>query len=381
MCEKVSFVSAHPSTSITRYHAAFYVTLPSSHRSPRLYHLQDESTGTSKRIKVESFPVASQLVNELMTRVLSAVSTSHILKSKLFQANFHTTLTGQSMITLIYHTRLTEEWEKAAKELRQSLKDTPGASSLPQIIGRSRKQKINLDKDEIEEVLHVANRGDLHYIQMEGSFSQPNAGICTSMLSWAVDVTSSSTDHDLLELYCGNGNFTAAIAPNFRKVVATEISKPSVAAARRNFEKNNVDNVYVARMSSEEFTEAWHSGRKFNRLHEIDLKSYSFKTLLVDPPRAGLDDKTVKLLNEFERVVYISCNPDTLYRDLSAVKDQFSIERFAIFDQFPYTHHVECGVYLKKKDAESESGKKREFSEVGADAANDAALKKEKTID
>ena len=128
------------------------------------------------------------------------------------------------------------------------------------------------------------------------------------------------------------------------------MSKSSVAAAKRNFEANKVDNVFVARMSSEEFTEAWRSGRKFHRLAAVNLEEYDFKTLLVDPPRAGLDEQTTELVKDFHRVVYISCNPETLRRDLTAVSDIFEVERFAMFDQFPYTHHVECGAYLKRKE-------------------------------
>ena len=208
----------------------------------------------------------------MMPRVMAAVQASPILRKKLFQANFHTTLAGNSMVTLIYHRKLEDEWTEAAKTLREDLSKISGMSSPPHIIGRSRKQKIFLDKNEVEEVLDVPGRGILRYIQVEGAFSQPNAGICTCMLGWAVDVTQGSTDHDLLELYCGNGNFTAALAPNFRRVVATEISKSSVAAAKRNFEANKVENVFVARMSSEEFTQAWQTGRKFERLKDINLK-------------------------------------------------------------------------------------------------------------
>ena len=55
-------------------------------------------------------------------------------------------------------------------------------------------------------------------MQVEASFSQPNAGMCCNMLSWARGVTTGSGSRDLLELYCGNGNFTVALAPNFRRV-------------------------------------------------------------------------------------------------------------------------------------------------------------------
>ena len=92
---------------------------------------------------------------------------------------------------------------------------------------------------------------------------------------------------DLLELYCGNGNFTAVLAQHFKSVLATEISKISVRSAETNFTHNKVDNVSVVRMSSEEFTQALNGERPFRRLKDIDLDSYNFSTIFVDPPRAG----------------------------------------------------------------------------------------------
>ncbi len=56
-------------------------------------------------------------------------------------------------------------------------------------------------------------------LQVEGAFSQPNGGMCEKMLMWAGKVTQGSNDHDMLELYCGNGNFTVALAPNFRQAL------------------------------------------------------------------------------------------------------------------------------------------------------------------
>ena len=69
----------------------------------------------------------------------------------------------------------------------------------------------------------------------------------------------------------------------------------------------------------------------------------------VDPPRAGLDSKTVELLQHFDNVVYISCNPLTLHANLQNISSTHNIKRFAVFDQFPYTEHIECGVYLTRK--------------------------------
>lgn len=104
-----------------------------------------------------------------------------------------------------------------------------------QIIGRANKQKIALDCDYVEEILPVHGKNYV-YRQVENSFTQPNAEMNIKMLEWARNCTKNS-EGDLLELYCGNGNFSIALAENFRKVLATEISKSSVQSAQYNIEK------------------------------------------------------------------------------------------------------------------------------------------------
>ena len=75
-------------------------------------------------------------------------------------------------------------------------------------------------------------------------------------------------------------------------MLATEIAKPSVAAAQYNIAANHIDNVQIIRMAAEEFTQAMNGVREFNRLQGIDLKSYQCETIFVDPPRSGLDSET-----------------------------------------------------------------------------------------
>jgi tRNA (uracil-5-)-methyltransferase len=128
-----------------------------------------------------------------------------------------------------------------------------------------------------------------------------------------------------------------------------QLSKVSTAAARDNLEANNVNNVFMVRMCSEEFVHAWRHKEQKRRLTGLDVEALDLKTLVVDPPRAGLDKDTEKLVAEFDRVVYVSCNPQTLHANLQSVRDTHEIRNFALFDQFPFTPHIECGVYLVKK--------------------------------
>ena len=113
-------------------------------------------------------------------------------------------------------------------------------------------------------------------------------------------------------------------------------------------ELNNIENVEFARLSSEEFVQAFDEVRDFFRLKNINLKTYNFQIVFVDPPRAGLDEKTIKLVQRFKYIIYISCNPETLARDLEVLTKTHHVKRFAIFDQFPYTKHIETGVILWK---------------------------------
>ena len=295
--------------------------------------------GEKRPYIIENFPIGSKLINQLMQPLLEAINNSDILSRRLFCAEFLTTLSGKALITLIYHKPLDDEWQQAADHLQQQL-NTP-------IIGRSRKQKLVLDKDFVIEELEVAGK-TYKYQQVETGFTQPNAEVNQKMLTWAVE-QSRECKGDLLELYCGNGNFTCTLAQNFERVLATEISKISVRSAEYNFAANSIDNVTVVRMSSEEFTQALNCVRPFRRLKDIDLNNYNFSTIFVDPPRAGLDDATVDLVKRFDNILYISCNPETLRNNLESICETHNIERFAIFDQFPYTHHIECGVLLTRK--------------------------------
>lgn len=255
------------------------------HDGDDLYHIMFDQQ-TKSRIRVDTFPAASQLINTLMKAMIAGVRDNHALRHKLFQIDYLTTLSNQAVVSLLYHKKLDEEWREAATALRDALR----AQGLNvHLIGRATKTKIELDQDYIDERLPVAGK-EMIYRQVENSFTQPNAAMNIQMLEWALEVTKDSKG-DLLELYCGNGNFSLALARNFNRVLATEIAKPSVAAAQYNIAANHIDNVQIIRMAAEEFTQAMNGVREFNRLQGIDLKRYQCETIFVDPPRSGLTAK------------------------------------------------------------------------------------------
>ncbi|TNI21364.1 tRNA (uridine(54)-C5)-methyltransferase TrmA [Aeromonas dhakensis] len=313
------------------------------HDGDDLYHCM-YAPATKEIIRVDQFPTASRLINQLMPVLLEGLRPHPVLRRKLFQIDYLSTQSGQICISLLYHRKLESEWQQAAEALQADLR---AKGFELQLIGRAHKQKICLGEEFVIERLTVQGR-ELVYKQVENSFTQPNAAINEQMLSWALDVTRGS-EGDLLELYCGNGNFSIALAQNFSKVLATEIAKPSVDSAQFNIAANGVDNLIILRMSAEEFTMAMRGEREFNRLKGVDLSAYQCNTIFVDPPRAGLDEATVKLVQDYDNILYISCNPETLQANMQVLGETHEIARFALFDQFPWTHHMEAGVYLKRK--------------------------------
>ena len=313
------------------------------HQDDDLFHIMFDQESKQK-YQVSVFPPASEIINSVMRDLIALLKVNDIARRKLFQIDYLSSLSGQIVVSLLYHKTLDEAWLAEMQLILATLRKTYNID----IIGRAKNQKIVLDKDYLIETLTIKGR-DYQFKHIENSFTQPNAGVNIKMIEWAIDATRNSSG-DLVELYCGLGNFTLPIAQNFKHVLATEIAKSSVAAAQFNIAANQIDNVTVLRMSSEEFVEAQKKVRNFRRLEGIELDKFDCQTILVDPPRSGLDAATLAMVQEYQHILYISCNPDTLKQNLETLTITHDVCRFALFDQFPYTHHAECGVFLSKKD-------------------------------
>lgn len=305
------------------------------------YHIMfDKETKT--RYRVDALPAACDIINNAMQSVIKFIKRYENLRNKLFQIDYLASTTGQLVISLIYHKPLENKWEKDAEAMRQAL-STIGQIS---IIGRAKKQKLVLGNEYVVEMLTIDSQ-EYVFKQIENSFTQPNAYINVKMIEWTLD-NISQNNGDLLELYCGAGNFSVPLSKRFNRVLGTEISKTSVNAAQYNIAENRITNLTIARLSSEEFTEAYEQTREFYRLKDIPLSDYHFTTVLVDPPRAGLDAETLKLISKFDTIIYVSCNPITLADNLRTLSLTHRVAKAALFDQFPFTEHIESGVILQR---------------------------------
>ena len=291
-----------------------------------------------KAVEINSCQIVTSHIQEIMPKLLKTVQEDELLRYKLYAIEFLNSTTNDMLVTIIYHKKLDEQWIEKAKQIEKELNI--------KIIGRSRKQKEVLSQDFIDETLNI-NAKDFNFQYKEGGFTQPNSKVNIKMIEWVLNNIENS-EKDLCELYCGGGNFTIPLSEKFNKVLATEISKTSINSALTNCQLNNIENIDFIRMSAEEFVEALQEKREFRRLKDINLKDYNFETIFVDPPRAGLDDTTRALVKNFDKIIYISCNPETLHRDLGELTKTHKITNFALFDQFSYTNHIESGVVLNK---------------------------------
>ncbi len=310
----------------------------------KIYHDDEGSFYAMNRldkqgvVKIEKCSIVHESIDKVMQPLLSAIKEQD-MGHKLFGIDFLTSSSGEVLASLIYHKALDEQWSTKAKAIESKL----GIY----IIGRSRKQKIVLSQDYVTETLTIQSRL-YHYVHIENSFTQPNALVNEKMVSWSLDQME-GIGGDLLELYCGAGNFTIPFASKFDRVLATEISKASIIAAKRNMEINGVSNIDFVRLSAEEFTQALDGERDFRRLEGLNVADYHLKTLFVDPPRSGLGEEPCAFASRFQNLLYISCNPETLQRDLELLSKTHTVKAMALFDQFPYTHHLEMGVKLIRK--------------------------------
>lgn len=310
----------------------------------RIWHDGDDTnyalnSKTPKEILcIESCTKVDEKIFSLMPKLLECITQNDLLRKKLFSVEFLSS-SNDMLVTLIYHKKVDEIWLEEAKKL--------GLKLGINIIGRSRKVKLKTSEDFIKESLKVGAK-EYNFNIYEGAFSQPNRAVNEDMIGWVkshVDLLSK----DLLELYCGHGNFTIPLAEHFSKVLATEISKTSIKSALANCKLNDVKNVNFLRMSAEELVSAFKKEREFFRLRELELDSFNFSHVFVDPPRAGLDARSLEFVSGFDNIIYISCSIESLKRDLSSLKKTHEVKHLGFFDQFPYTNHLESGVILKQK--------------------------------
>lgn len=146
-------------------------------------------------------------------------------------------------------------------------------------------------------------------------------------------------EENVFDLYSGIGTISIFVAENAKKVYGVEVVKPAVENAKENAEMNEIRNA------------EFFAGEAEKVVPQMYEKGVTADVVFVDPPRKGCDEKLLNTIIEMQakKVVYISCNPATLARDLKVLTNsEYEIKEVQPVDMFPQTSHVETVVLLEK---------------------------------
>jgi len=148
-----------------------------------------------------------------------------------------------------------------------------------------------------------------------------------------------SVDKIIVDAYSGSGAISMYLAPFAKKIVGIDVSKESTYSARHNMKLNKFDNL------------TFELGEVKDVLASYYNKGFNPDVIIFDPPRSGLDPKTLDLLvrKTVKKIIYISCNPSTLTKNIKVLSRKYNVESVTPLDMFPHTSHIESITILKRK--------------------------------
>lgn len=173
------------------------------------------------------------------------------------------------------------------------------------------------------------------------SFYQVNPIQAEKLYNLGVEFANITKDDIVFDLYCGIGTISLFMSKFAKKVYGVEIVEEAIIAAKENAKINNVDNTEFIAGDVEKVLDEL-----------VNVKQIMPDIIMVDPPRRGLDNTSIENIKKVrpKKVVYISCNPATLVRDLAKLEENYEVKKIKPVDMFPYTSSVECVavLYLKQ---------------------------------
>lgn len=181
--------------------------------------------------------------------------------------------------------------------------------------------------------------GDIKYHLQPKAFYQLNPEQAIKLYAKVKTLLDFETDKVLVDAYCGAGAISMYLAQYVEKILGIDISRESIYSAKHNMKINKFDNL------------KFHQGEVAEVLPRYFANGLRPDVIIFDPPRSGIDMKTLELLNKnvIKKIIYISCNPSTLAKNLKVLSKKYNVESIASLDMFPHTSHIESVTVLTKK--------------------------------
>ncbi|NOX37092.1 MAG: 23S rRNA (uracil(1939)-C(5))-methyltransferase RlmD [Calditrichaeota bacterium] len=248
--------------------------------------------------------------------------------------------TNQVMVILVVTTQEVPNWKGALQELKNHL---PGLTSVYLNI-QPRRTNVILGPENIliwGEPFIYEKIGPLTFRIYPNTFFQINSVQTVRLLEKLTEIAEFSPSESVLDLFSGVGTIALYIARRVRHVVGIESSEEAVQAAIQNAGDNQISNVEFQIGDAEAY------------LGSPESSAARFTTVIVDPPRKGLDERFIHQLVQLqpEKIVYVSCNPKTLVRDLEIfTRLGYTTDTIYPFDMFPQTYHVESLTLLRRSN-------------------------------
>lgn len=298
--------------------------------------------GTNKLFKVDQCLIAHPAINQIISRWNQLVEKKpnfSLLSKEIRMIIIRANEQGETMLHLISSPltkRKRGELQSFLKALevnvlsRSETKSPRDVRIYGDIFYLSQQKKLK------EEIL-----GNIFYLSPP-SFFQVNRFLTEELYKRAISYFEEPEDLTILDLYCGIGTTSLALAKIARQVIGVELVASAVQNAKESARKNEIKNVSFIEARAEELLPQLLEKYKKEKL-----------AILVDPPRKGLDSKLVNAIanSEIPQLVYISCNPATLARDAGILAERgYELKKVEGFDLFPETGHVESLALLIKDD-------------------------------
>jgi len=263
------------------------------------------------------------LIHPLINRTLAAVRNLITLLPPLLEIHINASPAGEVHLLVFGAEETLKPLDSFFANLQKAVPEVIG------LTGFARKKKVHsLGRNTLElEVEGLA----LH--ATEGNFFQVNWEQNGNMVRTVLDFTGLTGSETVLDLYCGIGNFSLPLAGKAGMVIGIESGYAAIEDARKNAKLNGIINV-------EFIADDLQKGLKplLERKQKADV-------IVLDPPRAGATLKTLERILAFvpRKIIYVSCNPSTLARDLKFFHlFGFRLDRLQPVDMFPWTYHIEC---------------------------------------
>ena len=276
-----------------------------------------------------------ELVRKLNIPVYNEATGEGLLRHVITRVSFST---GDVMVILVVTDEKVPGLRKIIKEISGEI---PNVKSIVLNINKRRDNVILGDtvktvygSDTITDRL-----GHLTFHISPLSFFQVNPVQTFVLYSKAVEFAGLTGNETVFDLYCGTGTISLFLSERAKEVIGVEVVREAVEAANNNARINGIANVRFFCGEAEEVVP---------KLYEEGIKA---DIVVVDPPRKGCDEKLLETMVKMQpkRIVYVSCNPSTLARDLKFLAASgYRIEEVQPVDMFPWTEHVECVTLMSR---------------------------------